>query len=181
MPNTEKKNTVWIKTEPTIDGSTYVVTIEASEDRSVILTPDRALRYASTILNHVARAEYDAAVARQLGNLIEDRKMLGQMVTDLRQDRPPISDDATTPLSFEGGVSAFTGKAFLHIAIDGKKIGQWDIPDAKAHALAVLEAVSAADLDSGYYRVLRSMVGLDENTARRVIGDLGKWRDDADA
>jgi hypothetical protein len=172
----QQQSAVWIKTEPTVDGSAYVVTIEASQDRSTVLTPDRALRYASTILGHVARAEYDAAVVRQLGDLIEDRKALGQMLTDLRQDRPPIDDDATAPLSFEGGVSAFTGNAFLHIAIDGRKIGQWDIADAKAHALGVLEAVSVADLDSGYYRVLRGMVGLDEGRARQIIGDLGKWR-----
>ena len=166
---------VWIKTEPTVDGSAYVVTIEASDDRAMVLTPDRALRYASAILAYVARAEYDAAVVRQLRNLVDDMTAVGQIVTDLRTDRPPISDDATAPLRFEGGVSAFTGKAFLHIAIDGK-VGQWEIPAAKEHALAVLEAVSAADLDSGYYRALRGMVGLDENRARQVIDDLGKWR-----
>lgn len=176
MTHNADHDAVWIKTEPTVDGSAYVVTIEASDDRSVVLTPDRALRYADAVLAYVARAEYDAAVVKQLRNLVDDMQAVGQIVTDLRNDRPPIADDATAPLSFESGVSAFTGEAFLHIAIDGKKVGQWDIPDAKAHALEVLESVSVADLDSGYYRALRSRVGLDESRARQVIDDLGKWR-----
>lgn len=57
---------VWIKTEPTVDGEAYVVTLEASDDVAVTLTPTTAARYALSILDAAHRAAYDAAVLRQL-------------------------------------------------------------------------------------------------------------------
>lgn len=40
----------------------------------------------------------------------------------------------------------------------------------------VLESVVVAELDSAYLRMLRSLVGLDEDRARTVVGDLVNFR-----
>ena len=40
----------------------------------------------------------------------------------------------------------------------------------------ILEAVVVADLDGGYLRTLRGVIGLDEHTARNVVDDLKDWR-----
>lgn len=175
-PEPGDPDAVWIKTEPSLDGSTYVVTIEASEDRAVTLTPDRALRHASEVLSTVARAEYDAAVFAQmsaLGNL--EPEAVGQLILDLRRDRPNLDPEATQPLRLEPGVNA-SGKPFLALYLDDRQVGQWGPADARRHALGVIEAVHAADLDSGYYRALTGLVGLEEPRARNVIDDLIKHR-----
>lgn len=167
--------TVWIKTEPTVDGKAYVVTLEASDDTAVTLDPQRALRYAWGVLDAAHRAVYDAAVNRQLAALT-DKNAAAQMINDMRQDRPPLDADATAPLAFEPGVSVFTGEPFLVVMVNGERQGQWTYGDAREHAMAVLETVVVADLDSGYYRALIGAVGLDEGRARQVVEDIGNHR-----
>lgn len=169
------EDSVWIRTAPTVDGSGYVVTVEASADRAVVLTPDRALRYASAVLGAVQRAEYDAAVVRQLTAVLSDKSEAARMVIDLRGARPPLDVEATAPLAVEPGVNS-RHEPFLHLRVDGELDGQWTLPDARQHALTVLEAVGAADLDSGYYRALRGSIGLEEGEARAVVEDVAKWR-----
>lgn len=173
-----EESAVWIKTEPSIDGSTYMVTIEFSDDRSIPMTPDTAPRYAMTILQAVARAEYDAAVYRQLGKLISDQNSVAQLIVDLRKDRPDVDQSATGPLRIEPGVNR-DGEPFLHVHIDDELIGQWTMQGAREHALTALEATIEADLDSGYYRSLAGLVGLEEARARQVIEDLANHREEA--
>lgn len=169
---------VWIKTEPSTDGSAYVVTAEFSDDRAKTLTPEVALRYGSAVLAAAQRAEYDAAVARQLTRIGSDLDAALQIVTDLRNDRPPLDDEATAPLALDPGVNKRLAP-FLVVKIDGEAVGQWTVGAAREHASHVLEAVAAADLDSNYYRALTGIVGLDEGRARAVVGDLGQYRDEA--
>lgn len=162
---------VWIKTEPSVDGARYVVTIEASEDLATTLSPDRALRYASGVLEAASRADYDAAVFKQV-TALTSLQAARQLVVDLRGDRPPLDDEATYPIALEPGVNR-SQEPFLTIRINGEPVGQWGIQDARSHALGVLEAVGRADLDSAYYRTLVGTVGLDENRARQVVADVG--------
>jgi len=176
-PEPESEGAVWIKTEPSVDGLTYTVTVEISEDRAIVLTPESAPRYAMTILEAVARAEYDAAVFKQMTGVAPDQQLAFQVVSDLRQDRPEIDTSATKPLEIVPGVNG-KGLPFLSVFIDGKQVGQWGIADAREHALFALEAVTGADLDAGYYRALTGLVGLDEARARNVIGDLIRHRDE---
>lgn len=170
----EDEDGLWIKTEPSLDGSTYVVTVEINADRSMMLTPDSARRYASTILEAVARAEYDAAIYAQFDEL-PDKEAVARLIKDLRKDRPDIDTSATEPLVITPGVTR-DGKPFLTVNIEGKAVGQWTIPDAREHALAAMEAVLVADLDSGYYRALTGLLTLDEDRARRTIQDLHNYR-----
>ena len=169
--NRDDQDSIWIKTEPSLDGQTYVVTIEASADRAVTLTPDSALRHAGAVMTAVARAEHDAAVYRQLGKLVPDQRAVGELIVDLRADRPELDHAATEPLRIQPGVNQ-KGKPFLVLFLDDKPVGQWDPADARHHALGVIEAVAAADLDAGYYRCLRNLVGIDENRARHAVADL---------
>ena len=93
----------------------------------------------------------------------------------LRNDRPDIDYSVMAPMSFTYGVTE-KGKPFIVIHIREKPVGQWTNPDAREHALMILEAVVVADLDGGYLRTLRGVIGLDEHTARNVVDDLKDWR-----
>lgn len=170
-------DTVWINTEPTIDGSRYVVTLAASEDRAVTLNRKRTLDYAYALLDAVQRAEYDSAVARQLSKVDGvDEAAAMRIVGELRAARPGLQRRATEPMGFTPGVNS-EYRPFLVIEIEGEKVGQWTLPDAREHALALIEAVIAAEQDTTYYKVLRGLVGVDEPVARAMIADLGQWRD----
>lgn len=175
MSAAAEESVVWIKTEPSLDGTTYTVTIEADADRAIVLTPDTALAYASAVLGAAARAEYDAAVYRQLCAFDLEVEAVAQMITDLRRDRPPLDTAATKPLALEPGVNA-KGEPFLVVLVEEDRVGQWSVPAAREHALIVLEAVAVADLDAGYLQALRGLIGLDEDRARAVVGDLGNHR-----
>ena len=48
---------VWIRTEPALDGSGYMVTLSVGEDSIVHLTPERAFTYARTVMAYVFRAD----------------------------------------------------------------------------------------------------------------------------
>lgn len=165
----------WIRTEPTIDGKAYVVTLSLSDDFSMTLTPIRATAYAGALLAAVAQAEYDHAILRQF------REKLGvgddvaaQMILDVRRDRPRLE---AVGLAFIPGVSVRLQHPYIQVnGRDGTEYGQLDAHAGRRHALGVLEAVPAADLDAGYYRALRSLVNLDEARAREVVEDIGAWR-----
>lgn len=168
---------VWIRTEPDLDG-VYRVVLEVDDDNAYPLDEKAALQYASEILRSVAIAGYDAAVIAQMtqagGGADNAQEVAVQLVSELRADRPPAA--RATPLSLLPGVSAFTGKPFLHVQINGRTVGEWSSEAARRHALAVLEAVHVAELDSGYLRALRSLINLDEPTARAVVEDLVNHR-----
>lgn len=166
--------TVWIKTEPSVDGKTYVVSVAFSDDRSIVLTPDSSLRYASAVLAAAQRAEYDAAVFKQMRKLV-DVEHAAQLIIDLRRDRPLLDSSPLAPMRLEPGVNS-EAKPFLAVFIDDQQVGQWDVPDAREHALGVLEAVTAAELDAGYFRALVGIINLDEARARHVIEDVGLYR-----
>lgn len=167
---------IWIKTQPRLDGAGYVVTLEVDDDTALTLTPAVALNYAEALLTVVQRAEFDAAVVKQLTGLVKGPETAAaQIVLDLRRDRPPVSN-LSDPLSFDGGVSAATGEPFIMIMVKGKQVGQWTLADARGHALHAIEAAGAADLDAAYVRVLTTLVGLDRNLAEQVVDDLGNHR-----
>lgn len=168
---------IWIKTQPTIDGKTYAVTIEAGEDNSFGLDPTSAMEYAMQLLKAVQYADYDAAVIAQLNSRVGDHgKAAVGAVQDLRADRPDAPP--VGPLSFVPGVSHRTGKGFLTIHLNGKPVGQWDLGPARLHALSVLEAVISADLDAAYHRYLTGTIGLEDGTARAAVDGLATFRED---
>lgn len=175
---TEDVDSVWIRSEPTIDGSTYVVTLEVGQDSAITFDRQRATAYALGVLDAAHRAAYDAAVMQQmhkkLGIALEDG---AQLVVDLRKDRPPLSSEATAPIALDPGVTARDQKPFLAISVHGKRVGQWTVDDAREHALAVLETVVAADLDANYFRALVGIVGIDAGRAQQAVADIANHRE----
>lgn len=164
----------WIRTEPTIDGKAFIVTLSIDQDYAVTLTPTRAMGYATALLGAAAEAEYDAAILKQVTTRLGlDDAHAVQLVNDMRADRPPRRGAG---LIFEGGVSRRLRHPFITILRDGTPIGQMDTPAARRHALHVLEAPAAADLDALYLKVLRSTVMLEEDVARTVVNDIENHR-----
>lgn len=167
---------VWVQSDIAADG-TYVVSLVFSSERAVTLSPDEARRHAETVLAAAHRAEHDAAVLTQLhGKLKIPLEDAGKTVGELRGDRPPLDPDALTPLGLEPCVAAADKRPFLAVSVDGKKVGQWETADARAHALALLEVVEAVNLDAAYHRYLVGTIGIESDRARVVVDDLGNWR-----
>lgn len=166
---------IWVRTEPTLDGKGFIVTLSLGSDYAVTLTPTRAMAYASTLLAAVADAEYDHAIMRQLtkdGN--DEDPAIWRFITDFRKDRPRREGAG---LVFEGGVAYRNKLPFIAIKDQGGKgVGQLNPAKARRHALDVLEARIGADLDATYLRMLRADVGLEESVARAAVAQLGEHR-----
>jgi|GEM_PF-2727938 len=177
MTDTDEPTTIWIKTDMPPGATNYVVTL-ASADIARILTPDEALTYAAGVLAASARAEYDAAVLRQLtsSKLKLPMEAAAEVISGLRKDRPPLDPEITYPFTFEPGVTK-AGKPFVKIICVGEPTGQWDAADGRSHAMGVLESVAVADLDSAYLRALVGAIGLDRARAMNVVDDLANYRE----
>lgn len=171
MTAPENTSTVYVQSEPLADG-TYVTAVHYGADRSRILDRQTAMAYVADIFTAAVRAEHDAAVIRQLLGLGLDLETAAQAIADLRADRPALDDTVTVPFRLVLGVSAKTGNGFLHVHLNGVKIGQWDPRDARDHAVNVLTVLAAVDLDAAYRRYLIGTVGIDAARAGNVIADL---------
>lgn len=177
MTTQDNEPSIWVRTAPDING-TYRVSLELTDDIAEFLDPATALQHAEYTLTQACRAEFDAKVFKQLDSLLPprpgsrtgDRKaMIALVIRELRELRTePI---APTRLSLHAGVNT-KGEPFLTLRFDDESVGQWELDDARSHAGGVIEAVHAADLDNQYLQVLMKSVELDENTARKVIGNL---------
>jgi hypothetical protein len=173
-PKADAEDAVWVRTDPGTDG-VYRVSIDASNDTSFGLDQASALTYAMSVLDAASRAEYDAAVIRQMTKVGSGGAVHAvALVQQLRADRPEPSP--VGPLQLIPGVSAATGDPFLAIHLNGQQVGQWTPGDARGHAVHVLECVLVADLDSAYLRGLQA-IGIEEDRARAVVDDLINHRE----
>lgn len=171
------ENSMWIATEPTLDGTSFMVTIRIGQDRSFALTVDEAHAHARKIMDAVAIAEYDAAVVAQLKSIgkFEDDDIMA-MLNDFRADRPPYDNTGTEPFEYLPGLGRTDMRPALLMKVEGKAWGSLDPERAKRHALGLIEATTAADLDAAYLRMLRGVVGVPEGTARGMVADLANHR-----
>lgn len=166
---------LWVRSDVTPDGS-YAVAITYGADRSFVLPPDMAIRYAATVAAAAHRAFYDAAIYTLLTKRVHTKVQYARdfIALDLRPERPPLDDAATAPLTFVPMMTP-EGKAFVVIALDGKHDAQVDPEVLGQHALHVLTVVEAVNLDAALLRKLRSTIGLDEERARAVVGEIRHW------
>jgi hypothetical protein len=170
------ETTIWVTSDVTPFGN-YQLAIHFDDDTSRVLDRDAAYAYASAILDACERAEYDAAVARQLSRVLKmPEDLVGQVISDLRADRPPLDQAAISPLDLEPGVSAKSGRPFLTIYRSGRPIGQWEMSDARGHATHVLRALEAVPLDAAYRRYLVGQIGIEPERALNVVDDLANHR-----
>lgn len=166
---------LWIRTEPRLEGGGYFVTVSWAEDYIVRLDPAQCLHYVTTLVRAAQQAEYDAAVLKQLTKIgVPLPEATLTLVNDLRQDRPPL-DDAAPGLRYEPGVTQAL-KPFLKVLIHGEEFCTMDLPPMRRHAMHLLEAPDAADLDSAYRSMLVGAIGLDSSTADNVVADIANYR-----
>ena len=173
----DDKKSLYLKTDMALDGSGYLLTLEVNDDTARVLRPDDALVYASSLLKAVAVATHDAAVLRQLVEMLEiPSKEAVHMITVLRADRPESDPADTYPLIFSPQVSkGFT--PFIEVRLGEQVMGLWTMDDARGHAEGVLTGSHTADLDSAYYRVLIGSVRTNKSRARQAVADLYSLRD----
>lgn len=164
---------IWIRTQATADG-TYRPTLELSDDHGVVLTAEMAVQHCDYVLNRVASAVMQAKIYKQMTEMGQvdfekGQAMSAQIISDFRQDE--VVPESPTAFGLRAGVAS-GGRPFLVVSIDGKDVGQWDVDDAIDHATHCLMTVHVANNDALYLRLLRSLVGLDESTGRRVVSAL---------
>ncbi|MFR9675856.1 hypothetical protein [Streptomyces sp. TR02-1] len=159
----------------------YRATIAWGRDHSRILDKDAALAYASTIFDAAQRAEYDAAVVRQLTTLPDiDVDAAVGVLRDVWEDRPDLDSTAIAPMLLQPGLNKREMRPGIVVHLDDgdkpRTLGTWTVQQAREHATQVMETVWAVDLDSAYLRFLRGTMDLDAGTARAMISDLANHR-----
>ena len=164
---------LWVRTEPTPDGTAYMVVIETADDHAFTLDRTDALEYAASVTAIAARAEYEAAVVAQLRAADTPHEGIAEIVWGLRARRTPIA--FPTGIEFAAGVNA-DADPFIRVDVDGTAPGQIAPAAARGHAQAVLDALEVAQLDADYLEHLVVAVGVDEPTARHVVEDLATHR-----
>ncbi len=174
---------VWVTTEPIIDGSNYThgyhTVVSFTDDFSLSLTPDDATEYALLLIRAAARAEYDAAVLRQMTVVMaEDPQadsVAALVVTLLRERRKPLDCSKFKPLVVNPIVSATTREGMIQLTLDGENLTQWKPADVYRHANHVLGAPVAAELDGIYGHLITELV--DPERASAVVADLANYQD----
>jgi hypothetical protein len=165
---------IWVISDVALDG-TYITTVHADDDTAITLDRDQAVAYAMAVMSAVTRAQYDAAVIAQMAHIGLPLPAAAQAVRGLRADRPPIDDKATAPLRFEPIVKSKSRQPVIHVHLGDRILTEWTPAETQGHAMYVLQVAAGVDLDAAYRRYLVGPVGMDDPTARAVVGDLGKY------
>jgi hypothetical protein len=170
---------LWVRSELLPDG-TYGVGISVEADTAFVLDREQAVAYAVACFARATEADHDTAIMRLLtAEVGVPNEVAAQVVqNDLRPDRP--DDHATDPLRFIPAVGRAkyprpNAGAFIPILamqLNGDQVGQLTPADLRDHGGAVLDVLAAADLDAALHRALVGTVGLDDDKARSVVGEL---------
>ena len=174
MPDQEP-DTIWVVSDVAPDG-TYITTIHLSGDLAFTLTRDQASRYAAAVHTAATTAEHDAAVFAQLVDSGLPKAMAATVLSDLRDDRPPL--ETPGPLRYTPAVSGRTHAGFVDVTLTGHGSGtvvsQWTPTDCRQHAGHVLDVAAAVDLDAAYRRAMVGL-GLTDDRARALVGGLARY------
>jgi hypothetical protein len=177
----EEAQAVWVIADLMPDGTTYVPTIHIGDDLAFPLDGDRAIAYALAVQTAAERAAYDEIVCAQLMELLKgDGSLVAEVVSTLRERRPPLDDAATAPLTFEPFVSARTREGGLFVSVHGKRLFQWSVADARQHAGHVIQVLCGVELDAAYRTLLTEHVGVDAGTARAMVDNLQTHRKESE-
>lgn len=172
--------TIWVRTEPTPDGSAFMATISIGDDVVIGLDVESMGHYVANLTRVLTRAEYDALVFEQVAQVSggTEQEILDDVeivLRELRKKRDTIEWPSGWRLTFRDGVNP-QGDGFIAIAVDGTMIGQWTPEELRGHRNAVLEAVATAQLDENYLEVLMTMMDLPEDAARNAVDSLKEMR-----
>jgi len=166
-----------VRSDRSIDG-VFHVSIAYTDDLLAAFTRAQAIAYAVAVVDAVARAEFDVAVALQLvdagGSTVPQ---VGEQVRSLRSDRAPLDVDALGLLQLRPGICEFTGAPYLHCQVRGQaEWWRWTPAEAEKHAMDVLHSATTVALDEGYRRHLVTVVGMDTSAALTLVAMLGECR-----
>ncbi len=168
---------VWINSEPDDEGR-YHLYLELSADDVIPLSEDDAWGWVRECQEAMMVAEYDAAVLKQMTKVVNQSAAV-ELVRDLRADRPEFFTMKHLNFEMVPGVSASTGKPFIHLKRKGELVGQWERSDIDRHTLGVIGAIMNRRLDEQYRRHLEGNVQIDRGTAGAVVMDLINYRENA--
>lgn len=164
---------LWVRSDVLPTGA-YGVSINVGDDHAWTLPPDRALRYAAACVRRATEAEHDTAVLSFLGSIGADDEAAQALLTnDLWPDRV-VNHEDTEPLRFHSGIGRRPSTAAfvptLRMEVRGTEVGELTPADLRNHAVGVLNALAAADLDAAVVRSLSSSAG--EDRARAMVESL---------
>lgn len=170
---------VWALTDIRPDG-TYGITIQFDQDRVLALEADEVDAYVHLFAAAAERSEYDAAVLRQFtGFLNITLPDATAEVQELRKERSALMLQGLTVtpgVTNDGTDDKPKFRSFITMHLDGKPVGQFTSAQAYDHGIHVVGAAETAQLDYAYFRHLVDVINLDENRARQVVQDLGRFR-----
>lgn len=171
---------VWVESDLAADG-TYAVGLHCGDDVAWTFNRDDAIRHAAAVMAQVEHADHDAAVIKLFHNRLglDLATAVACVVRDLRPDRPPV--DEPGPLKLIPSVSATDLHPFLRTELNGHVVGQWELDDARHHAMSVLQVVAAVDSDAAFYRLLVGSLGLSQTKARRIVADTANHRNERES
>jgi hypothetical protein len=171
----EHGGTITVRSWRLPGGKGYGASVQM-EEVSFGLPPDRALRYAETLVRRSIEAEHDAAVMRLLTGRMRMpvERVVEFIASDLRPDRT-VDHEATDPLAFEAGINQELVPFVKVLLSTGEQIAQLTPKQARAHAMSVLDVIAAADLDSALERALIGLVRVDRARASAFIKDLASY------
>jgi preprotein translocase subunit Sec61beta len=146
------------------------------------LAPEHARSYAMELTRRALQAEHDAAVVRLLtGRVGLDLMTAGHFLVDTIHPERVLDHAATAPLEFTAGLN-MEKVPFLWVRHEGEAIAQLSPKQARAHAMAVLTVVEAAELDSTLERMLVGSMGLDRPRASAFIAGMFEyWPEEEEA
>lgn len=160
---------LWVRSD-VLPGGSYGVSLSAGEDRAWSLTPQEAAEYAGHCHEVATTAEHDAAMVSLLLTVGGPRRDVAVLLRDLRNTRG--HSPSPWPVQFAPQVSQ--RGPFVRVELDGHEVGQLTPAELREHGSAVLSARTASALDAAAYRLLAGEMGLDDATARAVIGSLAR-------
>lgn len=172
-PSEGNEEGLWARSWALPYGKGYGIRINVGET-SWTMGRDAALAYAAAFVAAATAAEHDTAVFRMMTDRmgLDPAVVVAVIGRDIRPDRP-TNADATRPVVLAPAVGQ--KGPFVKLLLNEEQVGELTPADAREHALAVLDALAAGDLDSALRRVLVGPVGIDEARASAVIASLADY------
>lgn len=155
------------------DGS-YGTTLSLGEDVAWTMPASRTTRYAAAVTALATAAEHDAAVYGSLTCKGLPSDLIGAVIVGCRDARPGTRR-WTAPLVITPGIALREPHPpFLTVYHRERQdlMWQWTPGDARQHAAHVLQAATAAALDSTLAAVLASF-GVDPETRAAAVDHVG--------
>jgi hypothetical protein len=155
----------------------YRVHLELTPDDIVPMPAPRARAWADAILRTVSIAEYESAIVKSMLETGTTILVIAQFVADLRieRNRGELPAQVVPGLDLEAGVRVIDSTGFVTLILHGYAFATLELPEARKHALHMLESVTAAELNTNYLRTLK-VAGLPDQSARAAVSALQDYR-----